>query len=218
MVRCKWIYWTKFAADGNVDKYKARLVAKGFSQVPGVDYTETFVLVAKMNSIHLTLAIATAHGWVVHRMDVKSAFLHGDLDEEIYMEQPQGFIQNPSLVCRLRKSLYGLKQAPRAWYAKMDSFLLSAGFTRCHSDPNVYILRQHDSHLILVLYVDDLIITGSTSSIISNVKSALHDRFAMTTDLGLLHYFLGIEISVTFRDYTFAAQVCSRSTCTLSYG
>lgn len=140
MVRCKWIYPTKFAANGSVDKYKARLVAKGFSQVAGVDYIETFASIAKMNSIRLTLAIAAAHGWDVHQMDVKSAFLHGDLDEEIYMEQPQGFIQDTSLVCRLRKSLYGLKKAPRAWYAKMDSFLLSIGLTRCHSDLNVYIL------------------------------------------------------------------------------
>lgn len=114
LVRCKWIYRTKFAADGSVDKYKARLVEKGFSQVPGVDYSETFALVAKMNFIRLVLAIAATHHWEVHQMDVKSAFLHGDLQEEIYMEQPQGFVQDPSLVCRLRKSLYGLKQAPRA--------------------------------------------------------------------------------------------------------
>lgn len=140
MVQCKWIYRTKFAADDSVDKHKARLVVKGFSQVAGVDYTETFAPISKMNSIRLTLAIVAAHGWVVHQMDVKSAFLHGDLDEEIYMEQPQGFIQDTSLVCRLRKSLYGLKQAPRAWYAKMDSSLISTGFTSCHSNPNVYIL------------------------------------------------------------------------------
>lgn len=127
-------------------------------------------------------------------MDVKSAFLHGDLQEEIYMEQPQGFVQDPSLVCRLRKSLYGLKQAPRAWYAKMDSFLLTVGFTRCHSDPNVYILHQDDTHTFLVLYVDDLLITGSHLSTIKVVKSALHDRF-LISDLGLLYYFLGIEIN-----------------------
>jgi hypothetical protein len=147
---------------------------------------------AKMNSIHLILAIVAAQGWVVHQMDVKSAFLHGDLHEEIYMEQPQGFVQDSSLVCRLWKSLYGLKQAPRAWYAKMDSFLLSVGFSRCHSDLNVYILRQEDALLFLALYVDDLIVTGSTSSIIASIKTALHDRFSMT-DLGLLHYFLGLR-------------------------
>ena len=130
VVWCKCVYRTKFAADGSVDKHKARLVAKGFSQVPGIDYTETFAPVTKMNSIRLTLAIATAHGCVVHQMDVKSAFLNGDLHEEIYMEQPQGFVQDSTMVCRLKKSIYGLKQAPRAWYAKMDSFLFINDYLR----------------------------------------------------------------------------------------
>ena len=109
------------------------------------------------------------------------------------MEQPQGFLQDSSLVCHLRKSLYGLKQAPWAQYAKMDSFLLLVGFTRCHSDPNVYILQQGDSLLFLVLYVDDLLITGSSSPTIKAVKTVLQDSFLMI-DLGLLHYFLTIEI------------------------
>eukprot|EP00253_Pinus_taeda_P015741 PITA_15741 len=147
-----------------------------------------------MDSIRLTLAIAVAQRWEVHQMDVKNAFLHGDLSKEIYMEQPHGFIQDSSLACRLKKSLYGLKQAPRAWYAKMDSFLLSQNFERCKSDPNVYMLRTHDSILILVLYVDDLLIIGSSASAIATVKRALHDRFLMT-DMGPLHFFLGLEIS-----------------------
>eukprot|EP00253_Pinus_taeda_P028107 PITA_28107 len=194
IVRCKWVYRTKSAADGQITRRKARLVAKGFQQVHGIDCDETFAPVAKMDSIRLTLAIAAAEWWEVHQMDVKNAFLHGDLSEEIYMEQPHGFIQDSSLVCRLKKSLYGLKQAPRAWYAKMDSFLLSQNFERCKSDPNVYMLRTHDSLLILVLYVDDLLITGSSASAIATVKRALHDRFLMT-DMGPLHFFLGLEIS-----------------------
>ena len=137
LVQCKWVYKTKFAADGSPLKYKARLVAKGYSQVHGIDYNETFAPVAKMDSIRLALAIAASKQWEVHHMDVKCAFLNGDLTEEIYMQQPQGFSTNPSLVCRLKKSLYGLKQAPRAWYAKIDSFLLSLNFVRCKSDPNV---------------------------------------------------------------------------------
>jgi hypothetical protein len=128
LVHYKWIYKTKYAADGSVDKYKARLVAKGFSQVEGIDYSETFSPISKMNSIRLVISLAASQGWSVYQMDVKSAFLHGDLDEEIYMEQPLGFVQDSSLVCRLRLSLYGLKQAPRAWYEKMDSFLIFAGF------------------------------------------------------------------------------------------
>eukprot|EP00253_Pinus_taeda_P011672 PITA_11672 len=127
-------------------------------------------------------------------MDVKNAFLHRDLLEEIYMEQPHGFIQDSSLVYILKKSLYDLKHALRAWYAKMDSFLLSQNFERCKSDPNVYMLRTHDSLLILVLYVDDLLITGSSVSAIATVKRALHDRFLMI-DMGPLHVFLGLEIS-----------------------
>ena len=139
LVRCKWVYRTKYGPNGKIDKHKARLVAKGFSQVEGIDYTETFSPVAKMNSIRLVLSLAASLKWEVHQMDVKSVFLHGDLHEEIYMEQPIGFIQtDSSLVCRLKKSLYGLKQAPRAWYAKMDSFLLESGFSRCHSDNTVY--------------------------------------------------------------------------------
>ena len=160
----------------------------------GIDYDETFAPVAKMDSIRLTLAIAAAQRWEVHQMDVKNAFLHGDLSEEIYMEQPHGFIQDSSLVCRLKKSLYGLKQAPRAWYAKMDSFLLSQNLERCKSDPNVSMLRTHDSLLILVLYVDDLLITSNSASSIATVKRTLHDRFLMM-DMGPLHFFLGLEIS-----------------------
>jgi hypothetical protein len=107
--RCRWVYRTKSAANGQINRYKVRLVAKGFQQVHGIDYDETFALVAKMDSIRLALSIVTTKGWEVHHMDVKNAFLHSDLSEEIYMEQPQGFMQDSSLVCRLKKSLYGLK-------------------------------------------------------------------------------------------------------------
>eukprot|EP00253_Pinus_taeda_P013959 PITA_13959 len=194
LVRCKWVYRTKYGPDGKVDKHKARLVAKGFSQVEGIDYTETFSPVAKMNSIRLVLSLAASLKWEVHQMDVKSAFLHGDLHEEIYMEQPIGFIQtDSSLVCRLKKSLYGLKQAPRAWYAKMDSFLLESGFSRCHSDNTVYTKKVGKSLIILVLYVDDLILTGSDPNLINHVKSSLKKKFEMT-DIGHLHYFLGLQV------------------------
>eukprot|EP00253_Pinus_taeda_P034713 PITA_34713 len=147
-----------------------------------------------MNSIRLVLSLAASFKWEVHQMDVKSAFLHGDLHEEIYMEQPLGFIQtDSSLVCRLKKSLYGLKQAPRAWYAKMDSFLLESGFSRCHSDNTVYTKKVGKSLIILVLYVDDLILTGSDPNLINHVNSSLKKKFEMT-DLGHLHYFLGLQV------------------------
>jgi hypothetical protein len=162
--------------------------------VHGIDYDETFSLVVKMDSIRLTLSIAAAKGWEVHQMDVKNAFLHDDISKEIYMEQPQGFMQDSSLVCRLKKSLYGLKQAPRAWYAKMESYMLSQNFVCCKSDSNVYMLRMTDSILFLVMYVDDLLITGFSTSTIIAVKRILHDRFLMM-DMGLLHFFLGLDIS-----------------------
>eukprot|EP00253_Pinus_taeda_P023024 PITA_23024 len=194
LVICKWVYRTKYGPDGKVDKHKARLVAKGFSQVEGIDNTETFSPVAKMNSIRLVLSLAASLKWEVHQMDVKSAFLHGDLHEEIYMEHPIGFIQtDSSLVCRLKKSLYGLKQAPRAWYAKMDSCLLESGFSRCHSDNTVYTKKVGNSLIILVLYVDDLILTGSDPNLINHVKSSLKKKFEMT-ELGHLHYFLGLQV------------------------
>eukprot|EP00253_Pinus_taeda_P016276 PITA_16276 len=127
-------------------------------------------------------------------MDVKSAFLHGDLHEEIYMEQPFGFIQTDcSLVCRLKKSLYGLKRAPWAWYAKMDSFLLDSGFSRCYSDNTIYTKKVGKSLIILVLYVDDLILTGSDPNLINHVNFSLKRKFEMT-DLGHLHYFLGLQV------------------------
>ena len=127
-------------------------------------------------------------------MYVKNAFLHGDISEEIYMEQPQGFMQDSSLVCRLKKSLYGLKQASRVWYTKMDSYLLSQNFVHCKSDPNVCMLRTTDSLLLLVLYVDDLLITDCLNLAIVAVKRILHDRFLMM-DMGPLQFFLGLEIS-----------------------
>jgi hypothetical protein len=109
LVRCKWVYRTKRATNGQVSRYKARLVAKGFQQIHGIDYDETFAPVAKMESIRLVLPIATVKGWEVHQMNVKNVFLHGDLSKEIYMEKPQGFIHNSSLICTLKKAVYGLK-------------------------------------------------------------------------------------------------------------
>ena len=126
-------------------------------------------------------------------MDVKSAFLHGYLHEEIYMKQPKGYISNPSLVCKLKKSLYGLKQAPRDWYSKMDAFLLLQKFQRCKSDPNVYIQKYDGHFLIIFLYFEDLLITGSTIASISAIKTALHNAFEMS-DLGLLKQFLVLKI------------------------
>ena len=124
LVQCKWLYRNFFFVDGYYIDYKARLVSKFFSQFQGVDYIDTFSSIAKMDSIRLVLAIATSKRWEVHHMDVKSYFIHGDINENIYMHNIEVSIHHPSLVCRLNKYLYGLKQVPRAWYAKMDNFLI----------------------------------------------------------------------------------------------
>ena len=145
-MQCKWVYRTKVADYASDIKCKASLVSKLFSQFQAVDYTNTLSSVAKMDSIRLfSLSIVASKHWEVHHMDVNSDFIHGGLHEEIYMQHPNGYIHDPSLVCRLKKYLYCLKQAPRAWYAKMDKFLLSLGFERCKSDSNVYL--QHAVNL-----------------------------------------------------------------------
>jgi len=120
VIGCKWVYKVKHNADGSVSRYKARLVAKGYAQTYGIDYEETYSPVAKMTTVRAIIAMAATKGWSLHQMDVNNAFLHGDLQEEVYMEQP-GYVDqtHPNLVCRLKKALYGLKQAPRAWSDKI---------------------------------------------------------------------------------------------------
>jgi hypothetical protein len=156
-----------------------------------------------MNSINLVLALVASHKWEFHHMDVESSFLHGDLQEEIYMEQPPGYVQNDSnLVCDLRKSLCGLKQAPQAWDAKMDNFPLDTIFSRCHSNPNVYT-KKVGIHLIIVfLYFDDLILTSSDPKILTHVNSNLKKKFEMT-NLGYLHYSLASKYCKPRKEFFF---------------
>ena len=157
----KWVYRVKEEHDGS-KRYKARLVVKGFQQKEGVDYTDIFSPVVKLTTIRLVLGIVAAENLHLEQLDVKTAFLHGDLEEDIYMHQPQGFIVQgkENLVCKLRKSLYGLKQAPRQWYKKFDSFMYSTGFTRCQADHCCYVKSFDNSYIILLLYVDDMLIAS----------------------------------------------------------
>lgn len=195
VIGTKWVWKVKYKADGSLDKYKARLVAQGFSQVEGFDVDETFAPTAKMTTIRLVIAAAAHYGWVVHQMDVKSAFLNGQLEEEVYVAQPPGF-QVPNAedkVCKLKKALYGLKQAPRAWYKRIDSFFLEHGFYRSKSEANLYVLSEEAKRVLIVLYVDDLVITGDHEENIRKTQEWLSQEFEMT-DLGLLHYCLGIEV------------------------
>jgi hypothetical protein len=191
----KWVYKVKRDPEGNIVKYKARLVAKGYAQRQGVDYQEVFALVARLETMRLVLALA-AHGkWEVHHMDVKSAFLNGDLQEEVYVNQPPGFMNpnQPGKVPKLRKAVYGLKQAPRAWNAKLDQELVKLGFCRSEKEHAVYKRGSGGSLLLLGVYVDDLIIRGPDKSKIAEFKEQMSKTFSMS-DLGLLSYYLGMEV------------------------
>ena len=177
----KWVYRLK-EEDGGKQRYKARLVVKGFAQKKGIDFDEIFSPVVKMTSIRTILSLVAVEDLHLEQLDVKTTFLHGDLEEEIYMQQPQGYEVKgkEKLVCRLKKSLYGLKQAPRQWYLKFDKFMSEQGYTRCHSDHCVYLKKQNDgSYIILLLYVDDMLVVGSNMQEINVLKIKLANSFAM---------------------------------------
>ncbi|PRQ55986.1 putative RNA-directed DNA polymerase [Rosa chinensis] len=192
----KWVYKTKLRQDGEVDKYKARLVAKGYKQKFGVDYQEVFAPVAKLDTVWMVLCLAAQNSWPVYQLDVKSAFLHGELEEEVYINQPPGYVKQvfENQVYRLKKALYGLKQAPRAWYSHIDAFFVKEGFCKCPYEHTLYTKLGDDGRiLVMCLYVDDLIYTSNNSLMLDAFKKSMMEEFDMT-DLGLMRYFLGIEI------------------------
>ncbi|KAJ9701155.1 hypothetical protein PVL29_006480 [Vitis rotundifolia] len=196
-VGCRWVYTVKVGSDGQVDRLKARLVAKGYTQVYGSDYGDTFSPVAKIASVRLLLSMAAMCSWPLYQLDIKNVFLHGDLAEEAYMEQPPGFVAQgeSGLVCRLRHSLYGLKQSPRPWFGRFSSVVQEFGMLR--STANHSVFYHHNSLgqcIYLVVYVDDIVITGSDQDGIQKLKQHLFTHF-QTKDLGKLKYFLGIEIA-----------------------
>ncbi|KAJ9535088.1 hypothetical protein OSB04_un001836 [Centaurea solstitialis] len=195
-IGCKWVFTVKVNPDGSVARLKARLVAKGYAQTYGVDYSETFSPVAKLSSIRLFISLAATYNWPLHQLDVKNAFLHGDLQEEVYMEQPPGFVAQGECgkVCKLRKSLYGLKQSPRAWFGRFNSVVTKFGLRRSSHDHSVFFASSDAGCTLLVVYVDDIVITGSDEKGIKRLKDFLASQF-QTKDLGPLKYFLGIEVS-----------------------
>jgi len=199
--RCNWVYEIKYNSDGIVERYKARLVILGNHQVEEIDYTKTFALVAKMVTVRVFLVVTAAKNWEVHQMDVHNAFLHGDLQEEVFMKLPPGFhVSAPGKVCRLKKSLYGLKQAPRCWFAKLSAALKVFGFQQSYSDYSLFSMRKGDIHLSVLVYVDDLIVAGNDNSAIQQFKAYLSTCFHMK-DLGILKYILGIEVARSSEDF-----------------
>ncbi|GJS03564.1 putative RNA-directed DNA polymerase [Tanacetum coccineum] len=194
-VGSKWLFKKKTDMDGAVYIFKARLVAKGFTQTYGVDYEETFSPVADIRAIRILIAIAAYYDYEIWQMDVKTAFLNGHLSEEVYMEQPEGFVnpKYPNHVCKLKRSIYGLKQASRQWNKRFDDEIKKFGFTQNPDEPCVYLKASGSYVAILILYVDDILLMGNNIPMLQDVKSYLGRSFAMK-DLGDAAYILGIKI------------------------
>ncbi|KAK8923585.1 hypothetical protein KSP39_PZI019845 [Platanthera zijinensis] len=194
-VGCKWVFVIKHAPDGTIDRLKARLVARGFTQKQGLDYDETFSPVEKLNTVRVLISMAAHRQWPLLQLDIKNAFLNGGLHEMVYMQQPPGFESTEeSRVCHLLKSLYGLKQSPRAWFDKFSKALREIGFTRSSADFSLFTYHQATGTVLLLVYVDDIIITRDDSNDIQAVKQHLSSVF-QTKDLRHLRYFLGLEVA-----------------------
>jgi hypothetical protein len=164
VVGCKWVYIIKRKQNGSLDRYKARLVAKGFKQIYEIDYDDTFSPVIKMATIHMILSIAVSRGWSLRQLDVYNAFLHGYLEEEVYMEQPPGYEDptKPGYVCKIDKALYGLKQAPRAWYFRLSTKSIYLGFHSSKANVSLFFYNMGDITIFVLVYVDDIIVASSS--------------------------------------------------------
>jgi histone deacetylase 1/2 len=193
-IGCKWVFRTKENPDGSINKYKARLVAKGIHQLQGFDFNETFSPVIKPITVRLILSLVVSYKWPLKQLDINNAFLNGLLEEEVYMVQPPGFeTTDSSLVCKLNKALYGLKQAPRQWFDRLTSTLLQFGFKPSKCDPSLFTYTKNKQVVYLLVYVDDIIITGSSLSLVQTLVQKLDSVFSLK-QLGDLEYFLGIEV------------------------
>ncbi|GJW27013.1 retrovirus-related pol polyprotein from transposon TNT 1-94 [Tanacetum coccineum] len=196
VITLKWIYKVKLDELGGILKNKARLVARGYRQEEGIDFEESFAPVARLEAIRIFLAFAAHMNMVIYQMDVKTAFLNGNLREEVYVSQPDGFVDpdKPNYVYKLKKALYGLKQAPRAWYDMLSSFLISNDFSKGSVDPTLFIRREGKELLLVQIYVDDIIFAASTPELCDLFAKIMCSKFKMSM-MGKISFFLGLQIS-----------------------
>jgi hypothetical protein len=202
----RWVFRNKMDEDGVVIRNKARLVAQGYCQSEGIDYDETFAPVARLEAIRIFLAYAANQNFKVYQMDVKSAFLNGEIEQVVYVKQPPGFVdpKYPNHVCRLNKALYGLKQAPRAWYETLTSHLLNNGFCRGAIDSTLFTLREKGNILLVQIYVDDIIFGSTDEKLCKRFSEIMSKEYEMSM-MGELTFFLGLQIKQT-RDGIFISQ------------
>jgi histone deacetylase 1/2 len=196
VIDSKWVWKKKYKANGSLDKYKARLVSKGFKQRYVIDYEETFSHVVKLATIRIILSVVVSQGWSLRQLDVSNAFLHGRLEEVVYMKQPPGYEDKklPSYICKLDNALYGLKQALRAWYSRLSTKLQMLDFKPSKADTSLFFFKRGSLIMFVLVYVDDIIVASSVPSATTTLLKQLNKEFALK-DLGDLHYFLGIEVS-----------------------
>lgn len=198
VIDTKWIHTIKYSPNGEIRRHKSRIVARRYNQKYGLDFAETFSPVIKSTMVRLVLQHAVRNDWTIRQLDVNNAFLQGTLQDEVYVSQPPVFVDKdrPHHVCRLRKALYGLKQASRAWYEELKHTLIASGFRNSLVDTSLFTLRQGQHIVYILVYVDDIVVTGSSLQLVDKIIQNLATRFALK-DLGQLSYFLGIEAQRT---------------------
>jgi len=196
IIGTKWVFRNKLNEQGEVVRNKTRLVAQGYSQQEGIDYTETFALVSRLEAIRLLLSYAVNHGILLYQMDVKSAFLNGVISEEVFVKKPPSFedLKYPGHVYKLKKSLYGLKQAPRAWYDRLSNFLIKIDFKRGQVDTTLFRRTLEKDILVVQIYVDDIIFGSTNASLCTEFSKLMQDEFEMSM-MGELKFFLGFPVN-----------------------